>query len=153
MDTWIIVSVVLIVGFFIAVKFIIPAIIKWKALKFLEKVLFPQGENQKDKVIAVFNIITDNRFSKEAAVKYFLKTKGRQFLSLGNIEFSYCAKSYIKTQPSIDLTYFEKVKFHETFINYPKNFEVSESNSNDSEKPVAHPKPVLIYSKEREQAS
>ena len=146
----------LIAGFFF-MKFILPVIIRWKALAFLEKILFPQGESQKDKVIAVFNVITGNRFSKERAIRYFLKTKGRQLLSLGNIEFSFCAKSYLKTQPSIDLTYFEKVKFHETFINYPKSFEISESNLTHDiethEEPIEHPKPTLVYSKGREQAS
>ena len=153
MATGVIILVSLIAGFFLVNKFIIPAIIRRRAISFLENILFPQGEGQKDKVISVFNIITGNRFPREKALNYFVKTKGRQLFSLGNEEFSLCAKLYLKTRPAIDLTYFEKVKFHETFINYPKSFEITESNSKNNseilEKPVVHPKPTLVYSKER----
>jgi len=157
MATGIVLLVCFIAGFFFVVKFIVPAIIRRKALLFLEDILFPQGESQKDRVVTVFNVITGNRFSRAEAINYFIKTKGRQFLSLGNEEFSFYAKLYLKTRPAIDLTYFEKVKFHEMFINYPRNFEVKEPNLTDNsempEKPEVHSKPTLVYSKERERAS
>ena len=157
MAAGVIILVVLIAGYFVVDKFIIPAFIRKRALSFLENILFPQGESQKDKVITVFNVITGSRFSRENAINYFIKTKGNQLFSLGNEEFPFCAKLYLKTRPAIDLTYFEKVKFHEMFINYPKNFEVSEpdltGNSGITEKPVTHTKPTLVYSKNRKYVS
>ena len=152
MATGLVVLVFLIAGYLLVKKFIFPSIIRWRALLFLENILFPHGEVQKDKVVTIFDVITGNRFSREQAINYFIKSKGRQLLTSGNEEFPFWAKSYLKTRPAIDLTYFEKVKFHETFINYPKSFEVSESNltnNSELEKPVVHPKPTLVYSKER----
>ena len=153
MATGVIVLALLIAVFFLVKIFIVPSIIRWRALLFLENILFPHGEGQKDKVFTIFNVITGNRFSREQAINYFIKTKGHQLLTLGNEEFSFWAKLYLNIKPVIDLTYFEKVKFHETFINYPKSFEITESNSKNNseilEKPVVHPKPTLVYSKER----
>ena len=106
---------------FIIIGVAIPKINKKRAYKALEKIIFPHGEYQKIKVIEVFKKITQRKFTEEEIVDFFIKEKGIQFMSI-NVDFSESLKKYLMRPTLVELNYFEKVKFHETFINYPRNF-------------------------------
>jgi len=106
---------------FIIMKIVVPKNDKKRAIKALEKILFPNGESQKNKVVEVFKKITQRQFTEEEILDFFIKEKGIQFMSI-NTEFSSSLKKYLMRPTLVELNYFEKVKFHETFINYPRNF-------------------------------
>ena len=44
-------------------------------------------------------------------------------------DFSESLKKYLMKPTLVDLNYFEMVKFNETFINYPRNFENKQFNN------------------------
>jgi len=88
----------------------------------LEELLFPLGNAQKRKVIEAFGGITQHDYSDEEILDFFMKEKGLQ-LSYLNSDLSPAVIKFINKPTMIDLNFFERVKFHETFINYPKNFE------------------------------
>jgi hypothetical protein len=94
-----------------------------KASETLENILFPEGNIQKRKVIDAFNTITNETYSNEEILDFFMKEKGLQLISI-DADLSSEVKKYIRKDTLIDLNYFERVKFHKTFINYPRNFEV-----------------------------
>jgi len=89
----------------------------------LEEILFPSGNTQKRKVIEAFGKITKQQYTDEEIIDFFLKEKGLQLFSI-NCELSPEVVKFVNKPTMIDLNYFERVKFHQTFINYPKNFEV-----------------------------
>ena len=148
-----IILVFLIACSIVMIKFIVQAILKCRAAAILNKILFPLGESQKRKVIATFNAITNSRFSPEEIVDYFIKTKGRQMFFSGDKKFSNSIKSYLNIPTIIDLDYFEQVKFHKIFINYPNNIDVPELSlsyyTETFEQPIVNPKPTLVYRRER----
>ena len=94
-----------------------------KPSQVLEEILFPFGKAQKRKVIEAFKKVTPQKFSDEEIIDFFMKEKGLQMIPT-NPDLSQSLVKYIRKDTLIDLNYFERVKFHETFINYPRNFEV-----------------------------
>ncbi|MCA1745947.1 MAG: hypothetical protein LC643_09675 [Bacteroidales bacterium] len=129
-----------------------PALIKNKALGTLNKVIFPQGETQKQAVLKTFHGFTKERFSDEQIMDYFMKIKGLQNLSIGS-STNFWVKKYLLSPTKIKLNYFEQVKFYELFMNFPTTKTsnppvIAISNhpaSNKEEKPFdkVQPKPSL----------
>ena len=84
---------------------------------YLDKSFFPLGEVQKKMVIKVFHNITTNKYTDKQAIDYFIKEKGLQFMSI-NPGTPLKIKYYLARPTLVQLTYFERVEFHKTFINY-----------------------------------
>lgn len=93
-----------------------------RASKDLGRHLFPNGEEQKLKALATMEKITNNRFSEPLMIDYFLKIKGLQLINM-NDPVDFWTKKYLMTPTKIKLNYFEQVKFYETFLNYPDDYE------------------------------
>ncbi|WP_016777390.1 hypothetical protein [Anaerophaga thermohalophila] len=103
---------------YITVRKIFPELVRKKAIKQLENILFPEGYWQKSEVVRTFRKLTDERFSDEDILDYFFKIKGLQTIDI-NAETNFWLKRYLFSPTSIKLNYFEQVKFYETFLNYP----------------------------------
>ena len=103
-------------------KRLFPAIIKQRAQADLYKVIFPKGEEQKQKVLEIFHEFTNHRFNDEQILDYFIKIKGLQNLSVC-VKTSFWIRRYLLSPTDIKLNYFEQVRFYEMFINYPKSFD------------------------------
>ena len=99
----------------------LPAYTKKRAQAVLLDILFPGGESQKDEVLRTFHQFTNNRFSQDQILDYFIKIKGLQTLNL-NVKSNFWIKKYLLSPTDVKLNYFEQVKFYETFMNYPKPF-------------------------------
>ncbi len=93
-----------------------------KATKDLGRFLFPDGEEQRLKALAIMEKITSKRFSETLMIDYFLKIKGLQIINM-NDPVDFWTKKYLMTPTKIKLNYFEQVKFYETFLNYPNDLE------------------------------
>ena len=109
---------VLLVLLFLFWKKGIQLIAEHKATKDLERRLFPNGEEQKQKVLKIMEKITSGRFSESLMMDYFLKIKGLQIINM-NDPVDFWTKKYLMTPTKMRLNYFEQVKFYETFLNYP----------------------------------
>ena len=109
---------VLLVLLFLFWKKGIQLIAEHKATKDLERRLFPNGEEQKQKVLEIMGNITSDRFSESLMMDYFLKIKGLQIINM-NDPVDFWTKKYLMTPTKMRLNYFEQVKFYETFLNYP----------------------------------
>jgi hypothetical protein len=90
-----------------------------KATKDLERRLFPNGEEQKNNVLATMEKITNNRYEAARLLDYFLKIKGLQVINM-NDPVDFWTRKYLMTPTKMRLNYFEQVKFYETFLNYPE---------------------------------
>lgn len=101
-----------------AYKFFMPGIVRKNAYSSLYKVLFPGGEEQKADILKTFHNFTNNRFSDEEILDYFVKIKGLQSLS-SSTNMGFWVKKYLMSPTEIKLNYFEQVKFYKLFINYP----------------------------------
>ena len=111
------------------------------AAKELEKLLFPQGEEDKVNILATLNQITKDKYSTELLLDYFLKIKGLQVVNMYD-PVSFWTRKFLMSPTKLKLNYFEQVKFYESFLNYPhasesiiqseteeSNYITSESNS------------------------
>jgi len=121
MAYWIINTAIIAGIFLIIVKIVRPGLKKKRAAKTLEEIFFPNGESQKNKMILTFRKIIQRQFTEEEILDFFIKEKGIQLMSI-NTDFPTSLKKYLMRPTLIELNYFEKVKFHETFINYSRNF-------------------------------
>ena len=121
MAYWIINTAIFTRIIFLITRIIVPRVNTRRALETLDEILFPDGESQKNKVIETFKKITKQQFSEEEILDFFIKEKGIQLMSI-DTDFSDSVKKYLMKPTLVELNYFEKVKFHETFINYPRNF-------------------------------
>ena len=101
-----------------AYKFFMPDIVRKKAYSSLYKVLFPGGEEHKAAILKTFHDFTNNRFSDEEILDYFVKIKGLQSLS-STKKMGFWVKKHLMSPTEIKLNYFEQVKFYKLFINYP----------------------------------
>ena len=118
-------------GIVLLIKKRMPQQKKDKASDILENVLFPEGNVHKRKVIEAFNKITNNNYSDEEILDFFMKEKGLQLISI-NVYLPSSVKKFIRKDTLIDLNYFERVKFHELFINYPLNLEVQKIENSET---------------------
>jgi hypothetical protein len=103
---------------YLAVSKIFPELVRKKAIKQLENMLFPEGYGQKSEVIRTFRELTNERFSDEDILDYFFKMKGLQTVDI-NSGTNFWLKRYLFSPTAIKLNYFEQVKFYDTFLNYP----------------------------------
>ena len=115
----------------IIIGIVIPKINKKRASETLIEILFPNGELQRKKVIDTFKKITQRQLNENELLDYFIKEKGIQLMSI-NADFSDSVKKYLMRPTLVELNYFEKVKFHEAFINYPRNFETAKIENSES---------------------
>jgi hypothetical protein len=95
-----------------------PKLVRKKAIKKLEIILFPKGYWQKSEVLKTFRKLTGERFSDEEILDYFFKIKGLQTINI-NSRTNFWIKKYLFSPTTIKLNYFEQVKFYETFLNFP----------------------------------
>jgi hypothetical protein len=100
-----------------------PAIIRKKAQASLDRLIFPQGEAQKQAMMETFHGFTKERFSDDQIMDYFMKIKGLQNLSISS-KTEFWIKKYLKSPTKIKLNYFEQVKFYELFMNFPPQMEI-----------------------------
>jgi hypothetical protein len=138
-------TVVLLVLVLVFWKKGIQLIAEHKATKDLERHLFPNGDEQKQKVLKIMENITGNRFSESMLMDYFLKIKGLQIVNM-NDPIDFWTRKYLMTPTKIRLNYFEQVKFYETFLNYPddmKKIIIPSKEKEDEEKDTP-----LIFSEE-----
>lgn len=115
--------VILILVIALPLIFILPArffksLVRIKALKKLEEILFPEGELQKRKVTELFSKLSEGRFSEKGMLDYFMKIKGIQLVNT-NLRNNFWIRRYLFSPTLIKLNYFEQVKFYEVFLNYP----------------------------------
>ncbi|MFW6042960.1 MAG: hypothetical protein ACOCPW_01245 [Marinilabiliaceae bacterium] len=101
-----------------------PALVRKKATKQLEPLLFPNGNRQKSEIIKCCKELTDSRFSDEEILDYFMKMKGLQIVNTRKANF--WLKKYLFTPAPIKLNYFEQVKFYDLFLNFPENENTSD---------------------------
>ena len=106
-------------------KLALPMMVKTRAYKDLQPMLFSKGE--KRNVISKLHEITANRFSDEEILDYYLKVKGSQ-ISKHNNNRSFWVKKYLASPADIKLNYFEQVRFYEIFMGYAGNNEPKISN-------------------------
>ena len=107
-----------------------------KAIKDLQRRLFPNGEEQKQKVLTTMEKITKKRFPEALMIDYFLKIKGLQIINM-NDPVDFWTKKYLMTPTKMKLNYFEQVKFYETFLNYPDDLDkiiIPTGNEEETEK-------------------
>lgn len=81
--------------------------------------LFPHGDEQRDQVMSEMAEFTQDRFSKNDLLDYYLKIKGLQIIDLhanGDIGI----RHYLLQPTQIKLNYYEQVKFYEKYLNYPQ---------------------------------
>lgn len=102
-----------------------------RAIKELEKKLFPEGESQKAKVLQNIHQITSGRLTDELALDYFLKIKGLQVINL-NDPIPFWTRKFLMSSTKVKLNYFEQVKFYEAFLNFPEGNKRSGANANRS---------------------
>jgi hypothetical protein len=130
---------------------LLPAIVKRKAHGTLHKVIFPEGETQKQEVLKTFHGFTKERFSDDQIMDYFMKIKGLQNMSIGSTT-NFWVKKYLLSPTKVKLNYFEQVKFYELFMNFPAGKASSPPNAEKGnqaliaqEKPFdnVQPKPFL----------
>lgn len=90
-----------------------------KAISKLCRMLFPNGEQQKQDVIDGIMALTNNRFSRGDVLDYYLKIKGLQIIDM-HTNSNGGVRRYLLKQTKIRLNYFEQVKFYEAYLNYPQ---------------------------------
>ncbi|PWD99168.1 hypothetical protein [Marinilabilia rubra] len=110
---------------YISAKKIFPKLVRKKASKKLESILFPDGYWQKSEVLKTFRKFTSDRFSDEEILDYFFKIKGLQTIKI-NSGTNFWIRKYLFSPTTIKLNYFEQVKFYETFLNFPEPSEQKE---------------------------
>lgn len=90
-----------------------------KTIERLSAILFPSGEEQKNEVLNEIASITQNRFSREELLDYYLKIKGLQIIDL-HAHSDSGIRDFLMKPTKVRLTYFEQVKFYENYLNYPQ---------------------------------
>jgi len=89
------------------------------AAKELEKILFPNGDEDKASILASLSKITKDKYSSELLLDYFLKIKGLQVVNMYD-PVNFWTRKFLMSPTKLKLNYFEQVKFYESFLNYPE---------------------------------
>ncbi|MCQ2200572.1 MAG: hypothetical protein MJZ27_00635 [Bacteroidales bacterium] len=82
--------------------------------------LFPEGNEQCEKVINEMRKLTHNRFNRAQLLDYYLKIKGLQFIDLHTSSNRYVS-DYLMRPTKIKLNYQELVQFYERYLNLPQS--------------------------------
>jgi len=117
MKTAIIVLVSCVFFYFLVIRLLFPLIMSFMGKIYLRKKLFHSGNMQKTEILEKFHEITENKYNDKQAIDYFMKEKGLQFL-LVTPNAPLILKYYLSNSTKVNLTFFEKVKFHEFVIKY-----------------------------------
>lgn len=89
------------------------------SIKQLCKMLFPEGDKQREIVLNEFAQLTNNHYNREDLLDYYLKIKGLQFIDL-HANSNAMVRQYLMKPTKIRLKYIELVKFYERYLNYPQ---------------------------------
>ncbi|GEM_PF-1419651 len=90
------------------------------ASKHLEKVLFPNGTEEKSTILESLKKITKGKYTDDLLLDYFLKIKGLQVINMYD-PVDFWTRKYLMSPTKLKLNYFEQVKFYETYLNYPQS--------------------------------
>ncbi len=115
----IVLSGVLAIAVCLVVRQMIARTMEKKAVIALSRTLFPGGEEQKQDVIRNINAITNNRFTCDDVLDFYLKIKGLQIINM-NDPVDFWIRNYLMQPTKVRLNYFEQVKFYEAFLNFPE---------------------------------
>jgi hypothetical protein len=132
LSVFLVLGLIVPLAYFSAHKFY-PELVRKKAVRQLEGILFPEGHWQKSDTLKTCKELTGSRFCDEAMLDYFFKIKGLQTVAI-NSKTNFWVKKYLFSPTSIKLNYFEQVKFYETFLNLPPNTPRSDKTFHRPEK-------------------
>ncbi len=111
-------------------------VIQRKAVAQLDVILFPEGMSQKAIIANKLKELTNERFSEEQMLDYFMKIKGLQVVNLSQ-RSNFWIRKYLFSPTEIKLNYFEQVNFYKIFLNYPKAAETSVPVKKDCPKTIS----------------
>lgn len=94
----------------------------------LESMLFSEGNNQKKRIVDSMHEMTNQKYTEEELLDYFLKIKGLQVVNFYD-PVNFWTRKYLMSPTKLKLNYFEQVKFYETFLNYPETSGIEKENS------------------------
>lgn len=120
-------------GFLIYIggRFVFYKIVRKRAISFLEKIYFSNGESQKQEILDKFNKITNHQYTDWELTDYFLKIKGLQnFNKEGQSNF--WIKHFLKQKTAIKLSYYEQVRFFKTFRHFPSKTKEQKTSKRES---------------------
>lgn len=95
----------------------------------LESMLFSEGNHQKKRIITSMHEMTNEKYSEDELLDYFLKIKGLQVVNFYD-PVNFWTRKYLMSPTKLKLNYFEQVKFYETFLNYPESTRLSSDKNN-----------------------
>ncbi len=116
------------------------------ALKHLEPILFSNSESQKEHIIYSMQKITNEKYSKEDLLDYFIKIKGLQVINFCD-PVSFWTRKYLTSPTRLKLNYFEQVKFYEMFLNYPSQLN-KPKNCSTKDYLACNPKGLFLHKKQ-----
>lgn len=118
------------------------------AVSTLESLLFSKGDKQKEKIISSMMKITNDKYTSEQLLDYFLKIKGLQVVNFCD-PVNFWTRKYLMSPTKLKLNYFEQVKFYETFLNYPETSGlIQRKESNKKGYLSSEPKGVFLHKKQ-----
>ncbi len=118
------------------------------AVSTLESLLFSKGDKQKESIISSMMKITNDKYSKEQLLDYFLKIKGLQVVNFCD-PVNFWTRKYLMSPTKLKLNYFEQVKFYETFLNYPETSGIiKRKETNKKGYLSSEPKSVFFHKKQ-----
>lgn len=83
------------------------------------EILFPQGEEQRNAILSEMEEFTQDKYSRNDLLDYYLKIKGLQIIDLhanGDVGI----RHYLLQPTQVKFNFYEKVKFYEKYLNYPQ---------------------------------
>lgn len=101
-----------------------------KSIMRLSKLLFPDGDSQRDMVLQEFDALTDNHYSKDELLDYYLKIKGLQVVDLHAMADS-TIRRFLMRPTKIRLKYTELKKFYATYLDYRQEFRIAGTGFSD----------------------
>ncbi len=113
----IILSIIILIAVLFILRIIYSYFIERQAIMQLCKLLFPQGNEQRYKVISKFSNMTKNRFAPEDLLDYYLKIKGLHLIDL-HVEGTVPIRRFLMRHTRIRLNYMELVRFYDEFLSY-----------------------------------
>lgn len=117
--TIIIVSLIATIAIFLIGRSFVLRYTERKTIERLSNILFPSGEDQMNETLDGIAEITQNRFTRDEILDYYLKIKGLQIIDL-HAQSDSGIRDFLMKPTRVRLSYFEQVKFYEIYLNYPQ---------------------------------